>query len=170
MITFEAIIIVCGWLVSLAVALFAVPRIAAKRVCQQFGLTQVQQGGETLFAVQGPDGEAVKVPIGVKEGKDGEQEIVWGYAGLGYTLPYLAADMAAQKVKMGLLNTKSQISKKLGADALKSGMIDEMMPFLPKKVQAAVAIAKALGLGSSVPVGAQTGGQTGQHTPSGKAI
>ena len=163
MITFEAIIIVCGWLVSLAVALIAVPRIAAKRVCQQFGLTQVQQGGETLFAVQGPDGEAVKVPIGVKE-VDGEQQIVWGYAGLGYTLPYLAADMAAQKVKMGLLNTKSQISKKLGADALKSGMIDEMMPFLPKKVQAAVAIAKALGLGSSVPVGAQTQGRQGSDT------
>ena len=100
--------------------------------------------------------------MGIVE-KDGQQEIVWGYAGLAYTLPYLAADMAAQKVKMGLLNTKSQISKHLSAEALKSGDLDSMIAFLPKKIQGAIAVAKALGLGSSVPVGGQTGAQTGQH-------
>ncbi len=168
-ITLEGVVIIVGWLVSLGVAILVVPKLAAKRVCTQFGLTQVDQGGRTLFAVEGPDGEAIKVPIGVKEGKDGEQEIIYGYAGLGYTLPFLAAEMAAQKVKMGLLNTKSQISKRLGADALKSGMVDEMMPFLPKKVQAVVAIAKALGLGSVVPQGGQTAPQTGQGK-GGKAI
>jgi len=164
MITIEGVVIVVGWLVSLGVAILVVPKLAAKRVCSQFGLTQVEQAGKLIFAVEGPDGEAVKVPIGVKEGKDGEQEIVWGYSGLGYTLPYLAAEMAAQKVKMGLLNTKSQLSKKLGAEALKGGMIDEMMPYLPKKIQAAVAIAKALGLGAStVNPSAQTGPQGYQH-------
>lgn len=165
MLSLEAIVIVLGWFTSLFVAVFLVPRIAAKRVCEQFGLTLVTQGGKKFFVPTDPNtGDPLKVPIGVKENEDGTQEVVLGYAPLAYSMPVIAAEFAAQKTKMLLLNTKSQISRKLGKEALQAGMIDEFMPFLPKKAQAAVAIARALGLGGN---GSQQGvfqGQTGTRT------
>jgi len=160
MITPEAVIIVIGWITSLAVALvmgfYFVPKVAAARICRQFGLIQVEQDGEEIFAVKGPDGKPVKVPIGLK-GEGEAQEIVMGYAGLGYSMGYITAEMAYQKTKMALLNIKGNISKKISAEAFKTGDPGLIMEFLPKKAQAAVAIAQMLGLGRNLGLGSAEG-------------
>jgi hypothetical protein len=122
MIPYEAVIIIAGWLVSLAVALKVVPKLAAKRVSEQFGLTQVTQNGQTFYAPVDPSGEPVKIPLGTKEGKDGGVEVIMGYAPLAYCLPYMAADMAAQRIKMTLLGAKGRVSKQLRDSALAEGM------------------------------------------------
>ena len=147
----EALVVVVGWLVSLGVAILIVPKLAARRICEQFGLQRVNVNGKEIYAVEDLEGNPVKIPVGTKEGPDGT-EIVYGYAPLPMTLTYLAADQAAMRVKMTLLNTKSSISKQLSKEGLKAAMeqgggLDAMLPFLPKKLQAAAALAQALGLG-----------------------
>lgn len=162
MISAEALVVIAGWITSLVVAIYLVPKVAARRVCEQFGLSQVHQGGKTFFVPTDPGGDPLKVPIGTKEGKDGEQEIVMGYAPLAYSLPYMVADLAALKVKMSLLSAKGRVTKALNAEAIKAGMTDELAAFLPKKVQAALAIARALGFGPGN--GSQEGTVQGQTT------
>lgn len=168
MLTLEGVVIIIGWITSLTVAVVIVPRIAAKRVCEQFGLTLVNQGDRRFFVPTDPnDGSPIKVPIGVKTAQDGSQEVVMGYAPLAYTMPVLAAEYAATKIKMTLLNAKGQVSKKISAEALKAGLTDELMPFLPKKLQGALAIARALGLGGDSSNGTaqgQTQGRAGSGT------
>lgn len=153
MISLEGALIVVGWLVSLFVATMIVPKLAANRVSERFGLKMVSQDDKKFYAPVGPDGEPVKIPIGVKENKEtGEQEVILGYAPLAFALPYMAADMAAMKVKMALMGTKSGLSRKIKGALLEEGAAgrldpDAMLPFLPKKAQAAIAVLRALGLG-----------------------
>jgi hypothetical protein len=64
----------------------------------------------------------VKIPIGTRKGKDGETEVVLGYAPLAYCLPYMAADMAAVRVKMALLGAKGRLSKQMRDAAMAEGM------------------------------------------------
>ena len=91
MITLEGVIIVAGWLVSLGVALFIVPSLAAKRTMTKFGLVEVMNGaGEPIFAVEGPDGEPIKVPI-QRIDKDGKVTVTDEFAPLAYSLPVIAA-------------------------------------------------------------------------------
>lgn len=165
----EAIIIVTGWLVSLAVALKAVPALAAKRVSEQFGLVMVMQDGKRFYVPVDPAGEPVKIPIGIRE-VDGKQEVVMGYAPLAYSLPFMAADMAAMKVRMALLGAKGNIGKTIKGQMMQGaadGTIDPeaMMQFLPKKAQAAIAVLRALGVGIG-PAGAGSAPGT-QNSPSG---
>jgi len=148
LLSLEAIIVISGWLISLAVALKAVPALAARRVSEQFGLELVVEKGKKMFVPVGPDGEPIQIPIGVKE-VDGKSVVVMGYAPLAYCLPYLAADMAAIKVKMALLGAKGQISQAIKGKALAEGDMDALMAMLPKKVQGAVAIARMLGIGKN---------------------
>lgn len=163
MIGVEAVIIIAGWLVSLVVALKAVPYLAAKRVSEQFGLTLVEQNGKKFYAPVDPSGEPVKIPVGITKDEEGEEKVVLGYAPLAYCLPYMAADMAAVKVKMALFNAKSQLSKKMQQEGLSQvmqggGSLNEVLPFLPKKAQMAAALLQAaLGArGSQVANNAQT--------------
>jgi hypothetical protein len=141
-----ALIVVCGWFVSLSVAIFLVPRLAAKRVSMQFGLQMVEQGGKKFYAPCGPDGEPILIPVGVKD-VDGEQKVVMGYAPLAYSMPFMAADMAAMKLKMMLLGQKGQISQAIRNKALSEGDQEALFAMLPKKVQGALAIARMLGVG-----------------------
>lgn len=148
----EALVVVVGWLVSLGVAVMVVPKLAAKRICEQFGLQKVTVNGRDIYAVEDLEGNPVKIPIGTKANAEGEPEIVMGYAPLPMTLTYLAADQAAMRVKMTLLNTKSTIAKQLNKEGLKAAMqegggLETMLPFLPKKLQMAAALLQAAGLG-----------------------
>ena len=147
-VTIEAIIVICGWLISLLVALKAVPALAARRVSEQFGLELVEYKGKKMFVPVGPDGEPIQIPVGMKE-IDGKQEVVMGYAPLAFCLPYLAADMAAMKVKMALLGAKGHLSQQIKSRAIAEGDTEALMMMLPKKVQGAIAIAKMLGLGKN---------------------
>jgi hypothetical protein len=152
MLSLEALVVVVGWLVSLGVAVMVVPKLAAKRICEQFGLQKVTVNGRDIYAVEDLEGNPVKIPIGTKANAEGESEIVYGYAPLPMTMTYLAADQAAMRVKMALLNTKGAISKQLSKQGLQAAMdagggLESMLPFLPKKLQAAAALAQALGLG-----------------------
>ena len=142
------------------VAIFAVPRLAARRISEQFGLELVKYKGRNMFVPVGPDGEPIQIPIGVKE-VDGKQEVVLGYAPLAYCLPYMAADMAAIKVKMALLGAKGQISQAIKGKAIAEGDMDALMGILPKKVQGAIAIARMLGIGKNQ--GQDTGESGGLH-------
>ena len=91
MITLEGAVIVIGWLVSLGVALFVVPRLAAARTMQKFGLIAVKgSDGREIYAVEGPDGEPIKVPV-AREGKDGKAVITDEFVPLAYALPTIAA-------------------------------------------------------------------------------
>jgi hypothetical protein len=112
------IIVVCAWIVSLCVAIFVVPRIAAKKACENFGLEQVTQNGVTFYTPKGLDGKPFKIPIATKEREDGSVEVIEGYAPLAYALPYLAAHMASEKIKMSLLSAKGKISRQLNSAAL----------------------------------------------------
>ena len=159
MIPYEALIIVAGWLVSLAVALKVVPRLAANRVSAQFGLVEVEQNGKCFFAPVDPNGEPVKIPIGTREGKDGKLEVVLGYAPLAYCLPYMAADMAAQRIKMTLLGATGRVSKQLRDSALAEGIaagegastIDMLgaAGILPKKWYGIAKVLQGLNLGAT---------------------
>lgn len=125
--------------------------ILSKRTERMMGVTKVEQGGVTIYAPNGPDGEPIQVPIGLKE-VEGVQTPVMGYAPLGYTLSFLAAEMAAQKVKMGLLGVKSSLSKKMGGAAMQAvadGAVsgEDIIQFLPKKWQPAIIALRSLGLG-----------------------
>ena len=91
MISLEALVVVCGWLVSMFVALFVVPQLAAKRTMAKFGLVSVKNAdGEEIYAVLDPDGEPIKVPV-TRVDKDGKQSINLEYAPLAYSLPVIAA-------------------------------------------------------------------------------
>lgn len=139
-----------AWFISLLVAILVVPRLAANRICNQFGLTRVDVNGQMIYAVKDLEGNPIKIPVGLKENSDGEKEPVMGFAGLPMTLTYLAAEQAALKVKMTLFNAKSQISKKMQqaamGEAAAGGDLGAMFPFLPKKAQAAIAVLKAAGV------------------------
>ena len=169
MITLEGVAIVVGWLISVSLAvLFAVkviPDRASSRLCEKFGLKEVVQNGKTIYACLDLQGNPIEVPIGTKE-VDGQQQVVTGVVSLPMTMAYLAAEQAAVKVKMSLLNMKSTASKHLQQAAMGEAMqggggIEAMLPFLPKKAMPVIALMKALGLG--VPgQQAQTAGKTTQ--------
>lgn len=155
----ETLIVLLAWLsFTLFMLVVVVPRLSAKVMCEKFGLVRVQVRDRTIYVPEDMEGEPVKIPVGVKE-VDGEQQVVWGYAPLPMTLTWMAAEQAAMKVKMTLLNVKSQAAKKLGKEALaaamgEGGSLEAMFPFLPKKMQGVIALAKALGVG---PKGAGSG-------------
>lgn len=90
LITPENVFVVCLWLAFTTVMLvYVVPMMASRRICREFGLVKVVQDGRPLYAVQGPDGEPVKIPIGMKE-VNGKPVPVMGYAGLAWSLPTIA--------------------------------------------------------------------------------
>ena len=174
MITLEGVAIVVGWLISVSLAvLFAVkviPDRASSRLCEKFGLKEVVQNGKTIYAVLDHHGNPIQVPIGTKE-VDGVQEMVMGIASLPMTMSYMAAEQAAVKVKMSLLNMKSTASKHLQQAAMGEAMkgeggVEAMLPFLPKKALGVLALMKALGLGT----GGQQAQTAGKTTQSGKQL
>lgn len=160
--------LVAGVMLSMSFGYFVVAPRARSLICESLGLEKVKTKDGSVFTMLGPDGEPMKVPIGTKEGENGP-ELVMGVAPLFYTFSCAIADQAALKVKMGLLNTKSQISKQLSKQGLQQAMaegggIDQMMPFLPKKAQVAFAALKALGIGSQT----AGNGPTAQNSPLGR--
>jgi hypothetical protein len=167
-VTPEGILVAVGWAISLTVAIvFAfrvIPEMAARRLCAMFGLQRVKlANGREIYAVEDLEGTPIKVPISVKKGEDGEDIIEYGYAPLPITMTYLAAEQAAMKMKMTFLNAKSQLArnfKKAGLEEVmaEGGGLQNLMPFLPKKLQAPAAFLSALGVGS-----APKGGQSGQQ-------
>jgi len=150
---FVPIIVVVAWCVSLCVAIFVVPRIAARKACENFGLERVTQNGVTFYTPLGLDGEPFKIPIATKEKEDGSIEVVEGYAPLAYALPYLAAHMAAEKIKMSVLSAKGKISRQLNSASLAGEASFNpatlaAIEMLPKKYQGvALMLAQYLGQG-----------------------
>ena len=121
--------------------------ILSKRQERMMGVAKVENdGGEMIYAPLDPNGKPIKIPVGVKE-VDGEQVVVLDYAPLAYSLPFMAADMAAMKLKMMLLGQKGQISQAIRNKALSEGDQEALFAMLPKKVQGALAIARMLGVG-----------------------
>ena len=112
------IVVVVAWCISLCVAIFVVPRIAARKACENFGLERVTQNGVTFYTPLGLDGKPFKIPIATKEKEDGSVEVIEGYAPLAYAMPYLAAHMASEKIKMSLLSAKGKISRQLNTASL----------------------------------------------------
>lgn len=166
-ITPEGLLVAIGWAVSLTVAIIfafrVIPEMAARRICKMFGLTRVSVNGREIYAVEDLEGNPVKIPLGTKE-VDGEQQIQYGYAPLPITMTWLAAEQAAMKVKMTLFNAKSQISKKMQKEGMSQAMqegggLDQMLPFMPKKLQMAAALLRAAGLGGAA------GPVDGQNSP-----
>lgn len=158
--TVENVVVLSAWLIfTLTMLVFVVPKLAASRVSQQFGLVEVTQNGKKFFAPVDPAGEPVQIPIGMRK-VNGEDQVVMGYAPLAFCLPYMAADMASFKFKllldnfkMSFLGAKGNSSKRLkGAviDEVNAGNIslEDAMPLLPlsNKAKTAIAIAKSLGL------------------------
>ena len=90
MISLEALVVVCGWLVSMFVALFIVPKLAAQKTMAKFGLISVKgSDGQEIYAVEGPDGDPVKVPVARE--RDGKVVITEEFVPLAYALPTIAA-------------------------------------------------------------------------------
>lgn len=90
MISLEALVVVCGWLISMFVALFVVPKLAAQKTMRKFGLIPVQNSkGEEIYAVEGPDGEPIKVPV--QREADGKITVENEFVPLAYALPVIAA-------------------------------------------------------------------------------
>ena len=151
MISIEGVIIVVAWCISLCVAIFVVPRIAARKACENFGLKRVSQEGKTFYTPLGLDGEPFKIPIATKEKEDGTVEVVEGYAPLAYALPYLAAHMAAEKIKFASMSAKGKIARQLNLASV-AGEADfhpatlAAIEMLPKKYQGvALMLAQYLG-------------------------
>ena len=179
-VTPEGILVAVGWAVSLVTAIvFAfkvIPEMAARKMCSMFGLQRVKlENGRTLYAVEDLEGNPVKIPVGIKKDDDGNETVIYGYAPLPMTMTFLAAEQAALKVKMTLFNAKSQIQKTMNKEGLKAvmsegGGLDAMLPFLPKKLQVAAAMAQALGLGRGVSGAnsAQTPTWGYRHSPGGE--
>jgi len=91
MITPEAVIVVIGWAVSMATALLVVPKLAAARTMRKFGLVPVRNSkGEEIYAVEGPDGEPIKVPVQTVDAK-GVVSVSNEFVPLAYALPVIAA-------------------------------------------------------------------------------
>lgn len=156
-VTPEGILVAIGWFVSLTTAIvFAfrvIPEMAARRLCDMFGLQRVTlDNGREIYVVEDLEGKPIKIPVGIKKDADGNDVIEYGYAPLPMTMTYLAAEQAAIKVKMTLLNARSQVSKKLQKEGLEAvmkdgGGLDLAMPFIPKKFQPLAALLKLSGLG-----------------------
>lgn len=176
-VTPEGILVAVGWAISLTTAIFfafrVIPEMAARRLCDMFGLQRVTlENGREIYAVEDLDGKPIKIPVGFKTNAEGQDEMIMGYAPLPMTMTYLAADMAALKVKAAIMGVKSGASKRLrGAveQGVADGSIDPsmMVGMLPKKAQAAIAILRSLGLG----IGPTTQNEAVGHSRgSGKAI
>ena len=91
MISLEALVVVCGWLVSMFVALFIVPKLAAQKTMAKFGLLPVRASdGRQIYAVEGPDGDPIKVPV-ARADKDGKVTVSDEFVPLAYALPTIAA-------------------------------------------------------------------------------
>ena len=91
MVSFEGIVIVIGWLISMGTALFIVPKLAADRTMRKFGLVKVENSrGDVVYAAADPDGEPIKVPV-IRVDKTGKPTVTEEFCGLAYSLPTIAA-------------------------------------------------------------------------------
>ena len=143
----EALIVVVGWLVSLVLAvvfaLKVVPERASKRICEKFGLVEVFQDGKSLYAIQGPDGKAVKMPIGSKE-VDGKTVVVEGYASLAWTLPYVAGQHAVLGLKNSIYGKAGKMTQEANRAAIAGMPIDQASTAIALDAFAKGNIGKAL--------------------------
>jgi hypothetical protein len=90
MLSIEAIVVIVGWSVSMLVALFYVPAMAARKTMKKFGLVAVKNSkGEEIYAAVGPDGDPISVPV-YRE-IDGKVQVSNEFAPLAYALPSIAA-------------------------------------------------------------------------------
>jgi hypothetical protein len=160
MISLEGIIIVVAWCISLSVAIFVVPKLAAARACVNFGLKKVSQDGVTFFTPVGLDGEPFKIPVGETTDKEGNVVVVMGYAPLAYAMPWLAAEMVGQKVHLMSQSAKGKIAKQLNmagllGDADFNPATIAAIELLPRKYQGiALMLSKYLGKGGTTEGGA----------------
>ena len=142
MIPLEYIAVCIGMLISMSFGYFVVAPRASMIVLQRFGLVKVFQDGEVLYAVQGPDGKPVKIPIGTKE-VDGKTQIVEGYAPLAWTLPYIAGQHAVLGIK-NMAYGKAGKMKQQAEDAILEGMpVEQASAAIAMKALAKGEIGKA---------------------------
>ena len=143
----EALIVVVGWLVSLVLAvvfaLKVVPERASKRICEKFGLMEVFQDGKSLYAVQGPDGKPVKIPVGTKE-VDGKTVVVEGYCSLAWTLPYIAGQHAVLGIKNSIYGKAGKMTQEANRAAIAGMPIDQASTAIALDAFAKGNIGKAL--------------------------
>jgi hypothetical protein len=148
--------VVLGMLMSMAFGYFVVAPRARNLLCDALGLSPVEVNGETVFALLDQNGEPIKAIVGFKEDADGKQVPIMGYAPFMWTFAGLIVDNSAAKLKMALLGAKGNVSKAIKGrltEEVAAGRLDAdvLMPHLPKKAQAAIALVKALGLDLRIP-------------------
>ena len=143
MISIEALIIVAAWCFSLAFGFFVVAPRASGIVLARLGLVKVFQDGNILYAVQGPDGKAVKIPIGTKE-LDGKTVVVEGYAPLGWTLPYIAGQHAMLGIKNQIYGKAGKMTQEANRAALAGMPIEQASTAIAMDAFAKGNIGKAL--------------------------
>ena len=124
MISIEGLIVVVAWVFSLGFGFFVVAPRASGIVLQRLGLVKVFQDGAILYAVQGPDGKPVKIPIGAKE-VDGKTVVVEGYAPLGWTLPYIAGQHAILGIQNKIYGKSGKLTQQANAAALEGMPLDQ---------------------------------------------
>jgi len=90
-ITEKDLLIALGFLISLCFGFFVYPKLAARQTMRKFGLVPVQNSnGDEIYAVEGPDGEPIKVPV-QRTDKDGKVTVEHEFVPLAYALPVIAA-------------------------------------------------------------------------------
>jgi hypothetical protein len=80
-----------GFVIALCFGMFVYPTLAARKTMRKFGLIPVRNSkGEEIYAVEGPDGDPIKVPV-QRVDKDGKATVADEYVPLAYALPVIAA-------------------------------------------------------------------------------
>ena len=124
-ISLDNIVLLAIWLTfTLFMLVFVVPELAGRRICRNFGLMKVFQDGEVLYAVRGPDGKAVKIPIGTKV-VDEKNVIVEGYASLAWTMPYIAGQHAVLGIKNSIYGKAGKLTQQANQAALEGMPIEQ---------------------------------------------
>ncbi len=181
MLTPEAIVVVIGWLTSMGVALFIVPRLAAQKTMRKFGLIPVRNSkGEEIYAVEGPDGDPIKVPV-QRVDKDGKATISDEFVPLAYALPVIAAVQTKAFLTASIYGKAGKLTQSANEAVLAGMNINEaanamalqafakgqygkaLMAYLTPKIAAAINQSGAAGQ-------AEQGNQNSPRSGSGRAI
>ena len=121
----DNVVLLAIWLTfTIFMLVFVVPEMAGRRICRNFGLMKVFQDGEALYAVRGPDGKAVKIPIGTKV-VDEKTVIVEGYASLAWTMPYIAGQHAVLGIKNSIYGKAGKLTQRANQAALEGMPIEQ---------------------------------------------
>ena len=142
--TTDNMLLLAIWLsFTVFMLVFVVPEMAGRRICRNFGLMKVFQDGQELYAVRGPDGKPVKIPIGSKV-VDGVTTVVEGYAPLAWTMPYIAGQHAVLGIKNSIYGKAGKMTQEANRAAIAGMPIDQASTAIAMDAFAKGNIGKAL--------------------------